>query len=179
MDVERLCRRARAGDERALADLCRALHPQLCRFFAALLGGRDGAEDLAQETLLKMLRSLDQYRGLPGSRFESWVFKIGYRVFLDLKRKRREQALGEDYDAPDLAPGPEEAALAGERADRLRGALSLLDEETRAMVLLRYEMELSYSAIARALGTSAPRVKWRLHDALEKLQKTLRAEGFS
>lgn len=55
-------------------------------------------------------------------------------------------------------------------------ALDRLDGEMREMVILRYEMELSYAQIAAAMGIGAARVKWRLRDARERLRALLEGE---
>ena len=60
---------------------------------------------------------------------------------------------------------------------RVRQALDALDAESREMIALRYELELSYRQSAATLETTAARVKWRLHDAREKLRTLLGDEG--
>lgn len=64
-----------------------------------------------------------------------------------------------------------------ERRERILRALDSLDAEMREMVILRYEMELSYAQIAAALEISQTRVKWRLRDAREKLRGMLADES--
>lgn len=178
MDLASVVRRARAGDEQALSTLCAHYHPLLCRFFAGLLRTREGAEDLAQDTLVSMLRSIERYRALPGKSFEGWLLRIGYNRFLDAARKRRESPLPEGFDPP----GPshaEDALLASEDARALAAAMGQLDEESLAMVSMRYHLEMDYRAIAQALQTTPARVKWRLNDALQKLRKTMQKGGFT
>ena len=177
MDLDQIIRRARAGDEAALSALCAHFHPVLCRFFGGLLRSQEGAEDLAQESLIAMLRGIDTYRSLPGKRFEGWVMRLSYNKFLDLKRKRTDMALPESYDAPDPGGGIELGFARAEQARAVRGAIDALDPELRDMVTMRYELDMHYADIAAALNTSQPRVKWRLNDALKKLKRTLEKEG--
>lgn len=178
MDLEGTVRQARAGDEAALTELCTHYHPILCRFFCGLLRSSQGAEDLAQDTLLTMLRALPGYKQLPGSRFDGWIFKLGYSRFIDLKRKKTELPLIDGYDPPDPGGGAEQLIIQSERAAALWRALARLDEESRHMVTMRYELDMHYKDIAQALGTRPARVKWRLNDALKKLKRTLQEEGF-
>ena len=168
---ETLVRAARSGDRGALNALCEALYPPLRRFFFGL-GGAAHADDLTQETLLRLLERLPDYRPLPGARFEGWVFRIAYRLFLDDRRRRRPAQLIE-RECADTAAGPEEALVEREAATRLRRAVERLPDEQRAMVTMRYQLDMGYRDIARALGVAAPRVKWRLHDALKKLESAL------
>lgn len=175
--MEQTLRHALSGDPVALTRLCEHFHPRLCRYFSGLLRSRQGAEDLAQETLLRMLHNLHRYRALPGARFEAWLFRIAHNLFIDQMRRPSELPLPEDYDPPDARPGAEDVFLRDERARALRGALDQLDEELKSMVLMRYDLDMDYKSIARALGVSSAKVKWRLHDALGKLKRTLESEG--
>ena len=177
MDLDQVIRRARAGDEAALSALCTHFHPILCQFFSGLLRSREGAEDLAQESLIAMLHSIDKYHQLPGKRFEGWVMRISYNKFLDLKRRRTDAPLPESYDAPDPGGGAEQGFIRSEQTRAVRNAIDQLDPELRDMVTMRYELDMNYNDIAAALGTSQPRVKWRLNDALKKLKRTLEREG--
>ena len=178
MDKQSLIRQARGGDDAALSELCRMYHPILTRYFVSLLRTRQGAEDLAQETLIKMLRSLPNYKSITGKYFEGWLFRIAHNCFIDLKRKKADAELPETYDPPDPGGGAEDRLIASEKALAVRQAVNELDEESRAMVTMRYELELDYKSIALALNTTPNRVKWRLNDAKAKLKRTLEKEGF-
>ena len=172
-----MLRAALRGDRQALEALCAHYHPILCRFFRGLLRGGSGDQDLAQETLVALLEALPSYTPMPGKRFEGYVLRIGYNKFIDMKRRRTESALPPGYDPPDPAGDPAQWLLRDERARQVRRAVNGLDEDLRAMVLMRYALEMDYRAIAQALGTTPNRVKWRLHDALEKLKVELHEEG--
>lgn len=173
---EGLLRRARSGDREALSALCEALYPPLRRFFARLCRSAQGADDLTQAALLRMLERLPDYRPLPGARFEGWVFRIAYRLFLDGKQRAPALPLP-DCEIADPAGGPEQQALCGERAAAVRRAVGTLPDELRAMVAMRYELDMGYRDIAAALRIDPVRVKWRLHDALKQLEILLREVG--
>lgn len=170
---EGLLRAARSGDERALAGLCEALYPPLRRFFWGLNRREEGADDLTQATLLRMLERLPQYRPLPGARFEGWVFRIAYNLFLDEKQRSPPFSLPE-REIVDPSPTPEESALCDERALAVRRAVCALPDEMRALITMRYELDMGYQDIASALRMDVLRVKWRLHDARKRLKITLR-----
>lgn len=178
MDTGKLIRRARAGEEAALNGLCAHYHPILCRFFRSLLRSGQGAEDLAQDTLIAMLRALPSYRAFPGKSFTGWLMRIGYNRFIDQIRRRTDASLPDGFDPPDPGGGSLDQLIASERALAVRAAMDCLDEESRAMVSMRYELQLRYKDIAQALGITEQRVKWRLNDALMKLRRLLLKEGF-
>jgi RNA polymerase sigma-70 factor (ECF subfamily) len=168
---EPLLRAARSGDQGALTALMDALYPPLRRFYRGL-GGAQGADDLTQEALLRVLKHLPDYRAYPGVRFEGWVFRIAYRLFLDEKRRRPTLPLP-DWERPDPSGGPEESALKQDQAEAVRRAVAALPEDARAMVTMRYELDIGYREIASALGVKTGTVKWKLHDALKKLGAAL------
>lgn len=177
MEVERTVRLARAGDRKALSDLCEYFHPLLYRFFLRLTASGADADDLAQTTLLKMMEKLETFHFLPGRRFEGWLFRIAYHLFIDTKRRDRYLPLDDEIPIPDPSPGAEELMIRAESAREVRKAVSQLDNELQALISMHYELEMPYRDIASALNISVTRVKWRLHDALRKLRAALEEEG--
>jgi len=178
LDVEQTVRRARGGDRDALSALCEEFYPQLHRFFIGLLHATQDADDLAQATLLQMMEKLDTYRAFPGSKFNSWLFRIAYNKFIDQTRKKRPDVL-DNYDPPDLSPPMVEGMIQEEQTAQLWQALTQIDDELRAMIAMRYQLDMPYADIAKALGIQTGRVKWRLHEGLEKLKGIMTKEGLA
>ena len=177
MEVEKTVRLARGGDRKALSDLCEFFHPQLYRFFLRLTASPADADDLAQGTLLKMMEKLESFHFLPGRRFEGWLFRIAYNLFIDSKRRNRYLPLDDEIPIPDPSPGAEERMVQEESILEVRKAVERLDPELQALISLRYELEMPYRDIAGAMNIPITRVKWRLHDALQKLKAALEEEG--
>ena len=175
MEVERNVRLARGGDRRALSELCEYFHPQLFRFFMRLTGSVHDADDLSQTALLKMMEKLDTFHFLPGRRFEGWLFRIAYNLFIDGRRRDRFLPLDDELPIPDPSPGTEALIIAEESAREVRRAVLQLDDELQALISMRYELDMPYRDIASALGISTTRVKWRLHEGLDKLRAALEA----
>ena len=177
MEVEKTVRSARSGDRRALADLCEYFAPQLRRFFLRLTASAADADDLSQAALLKMMEKLDSFHFLPGRKFEGWLFRIAYNLFIDSKRRDRYLPLDDELPIPDPSPGTEELVLRNESVRDVRRAVSALDPELQALISMRYELEMPYRDIAAAMNIPVTRVKWRLHDALTKLKSAMEEEG--
>lgn len=173
MEARALLQAAKRGEMEALEELCRIYHPRLCRYAYALTRSREEAEDVAQEALVSMLRALPDFRGADAGKFEGWLFRIARNRVYSEARRKRPAPIPEGFEPPDPAPLPGERLEQAERRARLLRALDGLDAESREMVALRYDLELSYAQIAAALETSPARVKWRLRDAREKLRKLL------
>ena len=176
MEARALLQAAKRGEMEALEELCRIYHPRLCRYAYVLTHSREEAEDVAQEALVAMLRALPDFRGADAGKFEGWLFRIARNRVYSEARRKRPAPIPEGFDPPDPAPPPGERLERIERRAHILRALDSLDAEMREMVILRYEMELSYAQIAAAMELSQTRVKWRLRDAREKLRTLLEGE---
>lgn len=177
METDRLVRLARGGDRAALSALCEHFHPQLTRFFLRLTASPADADDLAQSTLVRMMEKLETFHFLPGRKFEGWLFRIAYNLFIDSRRTRAFLPLTDDYPIADPSPGAEELMICAESAQAVRAAVRLLDPELQALISLRYEMDMPYRDIAQSMNIPSSRVKWRLHDALQKLRAAMEKGG--
>lgn len=177
MELEKTVRLARGGDKKALSDLCEFFYPQLRRFFLRLTASSADADDLSQTALIRMMEKLGSFHFLPGRRFEGWLFRIAYNLFIDSRRRDRYLPLDDEIPIPDPSPGTEELILRDESVREVRKAVSALDPELQALISMRYELEMPYRDIAAALNIPVTRVKWRLHDALIKLKSAMEKEG--
>ncbi len=146
------------------------------------------AEDVAQETLLKVLANLETFEGR--SRFTTWVLTISVRAaYTELRRRHwkdvsLDQLEAEHDDAPaqmtaDPAAGPERAAEQANMTELLQKMLAeeLTDRQRRAMMAVMGGMPLE--EIARRLGTERNALYKLLHDARLKLRRRLEREGLS
>jgi len=137
-----------------------------------MVSHRAQAEDLLQETMLRVFRNIDRYRA-PGA-FRAWVFRIATNLALTELRRRRLAATDAWDDRllelPDLdLPQPHARLEAEERARTLRAGLLRLPHDQRAVFLLRARgMELR--EIAETLNVPVGTVKSRIHHAVQKLQ---------
>jgi len=129
-----------------------------------LSGNAHDAEDITQETFIRVFRSLDGYR--PGS-FEGWLHRITTNVFLDLVRRRqriRMEALPEETDRiAGREPSPEQAYHDANLDPDLQAALDDLLPEFRAAVVLCDVEGLSYEEIGATLGVKLGTVRSRIH----------------
>ncbi|MDO5731893.1 RNA polymerase sigma factor SigE [Corynebacterium sphenisci] len=140
-----------------------------------LTGNQHDAEDLTQETFMRVFRSLRSYR--PGT-FEGWLHRITTNLFLDLVRHRgtiRMEALPEDYDrVPGTAPTPEQAWEDANLDPDLEAALAALRPEYRAAVVLCDVVGLTYEEISEVLDVKMGTVRSRIHRARSELREHLR-----
>lgn len=147
---------------------------KICRVY-----GDDPAdeEDLRQEILLQLWRSLPSFRGEaePGT----WLYRVALNTALSRRRdreSRRDTHLGEEDSAvPDRPPRPDREYEERERLERLYRAIDRLDEPDRALVLM-YLDEKSYAEMAEVLGISENYVGVKLHRIRGRLSDWLSEE---
>ena len=146
-----------------------------------LSGNRHDAEDLTQETFVRVFRSLAQYS--PGT-FEGWLHRITTNLFLDMVRRRqriRFDALPEDAvdRLPGSDPGPEQAYDEMHLDPEIQAALDALPPDFRVAVVLCDLEQLSYEEIAATLGIKVGTVRSRIHRGRVLLREALahRAPG--
>ncbi|MDY6049555.1 MAG: RNA polymerase sigma factor SigE [Corynebacterium sp.] len=139
-----------------------------------LSGNAHDAEDLTQETFLRVFRSLKRYQ--PGT-FEGWLHRITTNLFMDMVRHRatiRMEALDTDYDHyPDSDPTPDEAYTIANLDPTLEAALNSLSPEFRVPVVLCDMQGLSYDEIAATLGIKLGTVRSRIHRGRSQLREYL------
>ncbi|HVL27612.1 MAG TPA: sigma-70 family RNA polymerase sigma factor [Acidimicrobiales bacterium] len=139
-----------------------------------LTGNSDDAQDLVQETLLRVRKGLGGYR--PGS-MEGWLSRIATNAFLDDVRRRRRRPLELLPEEPDRVTPPARAADADLEAqvlpDDVQAALRRLPPEYRSAVVLSDVVGLSYQEISEALDVPVGTVRSRLHRGRALLKKAL------
>lgn len=173
-----------AGDPGGLEPLVRAYQVRAVRTAYLITQDRAGAEDIVQEAFLRAFERIAQLR--PGNPFGPWFLRIVTNDALKAAMRRQKWAAPPDHTAldllamrPDPQPGPEDALVADEQGQQLRTALAGLSPEQRAVVVLRYYLELGEAEIAEWVGVPRGTVKWRLHQARRTLREILRPSAAS
>lgn len=173
MEIE-LVRRAQDGDHEAFASLIRPQFDRLHGLAALLLRDPARAEDALQEALLRAWRDLPRLRD--PERFGAWIRRLVVNAARDegrrLQRRRREVRL-----EPIHEPGTGGGIGAVADRDELVRAFRHLRDEDRAVVALRYYLDLSNAEAAATLGIREVTYRSRLHRALSALQAALAAEA--
>ena len=175
----------RRGDTDAFRTLIDRFHDDLLRFLIRLVGGRQAAEDVFQETFLQIHTSGDSFD--VERRFRPWLFTIAANKGRDyLRRKGRRQVMelsapisgggdGEGASFIDLlrvdVPPPASGLEAGERDRQVQEALAGLSHPLREILLLSYFNRLTYAQIAEELSIPLGTVKSRLHAAVASFAK--------
>ena len=169
----------RQGDKAAFDELVDRHAGSLFGYLVRMTGRRDQAEDLFQETFLRVHSRADTFR--EGAAFKPWLFTIATRVAIDHRRGalRRLPTRSAETAPPAVseAPGPPADAARSELKAQVRRAVDALpDRQRAALVLSRFE-GLSYPEVARIMDCSVGTVKTHVSRALQALARRLPDPG--
>ncbi|MDX2192745.1 MAG: sigma-70 family RNA polymerase sigma factor [Gemmatimonadales bacterium] len=177
---------ARAGNELAFRELVRRYERPVFSLIYRMVRDRELAEDLAQETFIKVLNALDSYR--PEYRFSSWIFKIANNASIDHLRRKELDTLSLDgapnaesadeieataLQVGDRLPTPLEDVVARELGGQIGAAIAQLRPEYRACIILRHIDGRAYEEIAETLDLPLGTVKTYIHRARHELRELL------
>ena len=160
-DVIQACQR---GDGEAFRVLFETHKDRVYSIALRYAGDSAAAMDISQDTFLKLLSSIGQFRG--DANFESWLYRLVVNACMDGARRAKPQRLeaaGFEVDGLAGPDSPERDLAQQQRARSVRAALSAMPVKFRLPILLRYFEELSYSEMAAALNCSMGTVASRLN----------------
>ena len=140
--------------------------PNLRRYARALIGDREGADDLVQDTLERAVRKFHLWR--PGD-LRAWLFSIMHNVFVNQLKARK---IAYEIEIDDSIAAPQSSVTSTDLMD-LDRALAALSPDQREVVLLVALEDMTYAEVARALGVPIGTVMSRLSRAREKLRKLM------
>jgi RNA polymerase sigma-70 factor (ECF subfamily) len=177
--------RLAAGNDAALNDLMERHATPVFHFLCRMVGNEDDANDLAQETFVRVFKSAKSFR--VEQRFSTWLFTIAANLArnhfrwrsrhpnlsLDAENAETEQSIGDTL--PAASPSPKESALAAERATAVRLAVQNLPEDLREAIVLCELEERSVAEAAAILETTPKAVESRLYRARQLLRERLKS----
>jgi len=177
-DDAQLMQRIAEGDQRAFQALMRRHLGRTVRLAARVLGSSAAAEDVAQESFLRVWKHARQWEDpeTAGARFSTWLYRIVVNLCIDEKRKRRFSALDDIPEMPDTGPGAERQMERQEQSARVRAALAELPERQRAAFVLCFYEEHSNKEAADILGVGVKAVESLLVRARKTLRDRLEGE---
>jgi RNA polymerase sigma-70 factor (ECF subfamily) len=169
------------GDDSAFSLLVRKHKDDLTNFVIRFVGERDEAEDIVQETFVRVFRKKHLYA--PGSKFSTWLYTIAANLSKTRLRRlalRRFVRFGGDpeegpiFDLPDEHAQTDRVAEEALRDERIQKALNTLPVRFREVIVLRDIQELSYEEISAITGSAMGSVKSRINRARSRLRELLK-----
>ena len=175
LDDDALMVRTAQGEEAAFRLLVQRWEADVRAFLVHMLRAQEEAEDLTQDTFVKVFRQAGRYR--PEGLFKSWLFRIAGN--LARSRLRRRKVIGwlsfdpDRHDVADQGPAPDEGLDATARVRVVRTALANLPDRQREAITLHRYQGLKYREIAEVMGTTVPGVESLVQRALAALRRDL------
>jgi RNA polymerase sigma-70 factor (ECF subfamily) len=176
VDLQALMARYQQGDAEAATALVHRLSPQLYRFFLVKVVSRRHADDLLQETWMRIHQVRHTYRS--GQPVLPWLYAIARNIRVDHYRKayraeRREQQMEAGYDIREVPPDRPA------QTPDLEALLATLPESQREVIAMLKVSGMSLEEVARATRSSVGSVKQKAHRAYDKLRKGLASLGMA
>ncbi|HEV7684414.1 MAG TPA: sigma-70 family RNA polymerase sigma factor [Pyrinomonadaceae bacterium] len=175
---EDLIRRARAGDQEAFRLIFERYARPVLSFIHDLVGHRDLAEELAQETFVRAYKGLQNIKD--ETKLSSWLFGIGRNVAREALRSRQKenQSWVDSTLLNREVPDPTQISPAQDLLDKemnaaMRGALALLEDDWRTVFVLKIFQQCSYQEIADITGFSIGKIKTDLHRARLRVRREM------
>jgi RNA polymerase sigma-70 factor, ECF subfamily len=153
-------------------------HQEIFRYIFMMIGERQQAKDLMQETYVKALLNIEDFRGEASPK--TWLYRIARNVAIDYQRKKKPATYYLDHLLPIKSnqATPEEVTVLGDDVEQLYAALSRIKKGYRDVIILRKIREFSVMETATILGWKESRVKTTLHRGLDALRKEMKKEGY-
>jgi RNA polymerase sigma-70 factor (ECF subfamily) len=176
-DANKALEAARRGDEAAAARLIELFYERIYAFLRRLAGNEADAADLTQRTFGRLWRALPTFAGR--SSVSSWIHSIAHHVYVDWRRSNhRNEVRSDDWWAVCAAPGPtpDEIAAGNDLRAAIYNSVDRLEPDLRDTVHLHYYQGLTLEETAEVMGIATSTVKYRLRQALGRLQDEFAAE---
>jgi RNA polymerase sigma factor (sigma-70 family) len=169
---EDLVSRAGQGDAAAIQALVARKLRRVLALAERMLGDAAEAEDVAQETFIRVWRNAERWR--PGAaRFDTWLHKVALNLCYDRLRRRRERPVAELPETPDPGPAPDRGLLAADVAVRVRLALQALPPRQREAIVLCHYQELGNIEAASVMSVSVEALESLLSRGRRALKSAL------
>ncbi len=173
----RLVELASAGDLRAFEELVRLYQRPVFDVAYRMVHDAETSADITQATFLAAFEKLGSYD--PAYKFFSWIYRIAINLALDYSSRKRVAAAAAHVAVIDQEPEGPHSSLEKERISKLgRKLLDELQEDYRAVIVLRHYSDLSYEEIAGVLDIPLKTVKSRLYSARQLLKAGLQENGY-
>jgi RNA polymerase sigma-70 factor (ECF subfamily) len=178
---EQLIARFQLGDVQAYDILVRRYKDQLLNFVFRFVGNRTDAEDIVQETFLRVYRNKHMYKEI--AKFSTWVYTIaGNLAKTELRRRKRHKIFSvsnfineeRDFDIPDREHSPERKVDSSIQENYIQKAIEKLPIKFKEVIILRDIQGFAYEEISQILDIPLGTVKSRVNRGRLKLQEDLK-----
>jgi RNA polymerase sigma-70 factor (ECF subfamily) len=160
------------GDTKAYTELVNRYKDLVYTLAIRMLRNREEAEEVAQDTFIKVFKSLDKFKG--DSKFSTWIYKVTYNTCLDRikknKKYRNDVSIDEfNFNQLDAIDNALDNMINEEKSRCIKDCIDKLPQDSSALLTLFYFEELSLEEISKIINLEANTVKVKLFRARKKL----------
>jgi len=160
------------GDRQAYALLVDEYKSPIYNLAYRMTANVEDADDITQETFIRAYQYLWRYD--PRKKFFTWLYTIAFNLIKNHLRKNKKNKLSDEINASSLTynnPSTEEKLIEDQE---ISSCLLKLEDELRALLIMKYQEELSFDEIAGITGKSLSAVKMRIYRGLERLRELMK-----
>ena len=172
-----LMRKVAAGNEKAFRTLAERHAKRVFAMLWRLCADRSDAEDLTQETFLRVWRNAEKWT--PDARLETWLYRIAYNLFIDSRRREKLQTTVLDDELHSGGDTPEQALMRKSDAERVERAMNSLPDRQKEALVLCYYQGLKAKDAAEILSVTQGALESLLFRARQTMKEILSAKGDS
>lgn len=177
MEDNDLIKQCKDGEKLAFEALITKYHPLIFKYLCKISGDEFIAEDLVQETFIKMIRSIDTFDIYGKAKFYTYLISIAKNCYIDHYRREKKRALdiaiNDDLKIADKN-NVEEIVIAKLEHSNVLEAIDNLTDSQKMAIKLKYIEELTTKEIGEILNIETKTIKSRIHNGMVKLRNTLK-----
>jgi RNA polymerase sigma-70 factor (ECF subfamily) len=174
MEDNELIIKCQSGDKRAFQELIAKYHPYIFKFLIKIIGNNDLAEDLTQDTFIKIIRNIEKFDINGKAKFSTYVITVAKNTYIDYYRKNKNSInISLDENLNLRAIDIEEVVFDKIDYEDVMKCFDKLTEEQRLVIRMKYIEGLTLKEIGEKLDLEPKTIKSRIHNGVVKLRKML------
>lgn len=183
MEDKELIRKCQTGDKEAFYELISRYHPFVYKFLVKITEDEGIAEDLTQETFLKIIKNIDKYDLDGRAKFSTYVITVSKNCYIDYIRREKKwmQAIpiDENSNIEDISTNVEDLVLDKMYNQDIIEEIENLTDEQKLVIKMKYIEGLTLKEIGDRLNLETKTVKSRIHNGIVRLRKILwKGDGY-
>lgn len=175
LDDSKLIKKCQNGDKEAFQELISKYHPFVYKFLFKLTGEEEIAEDLNQETFLKVIKSIDKFDIHGKAKFSTYIITVAKHCYIDYLRKQNKFinyiSIDEDMSIEDTQLNVEGTVIDNMYNEKIMEKMSSLSEEQQIVIKMKYIEGLTLNEIGEKLKLEPKTIKSRIHNGIVKLRE--------
>lgn len=178
MDDNKLIKKCQVGDKEAFQELISKYHPFVHKFLVKIIQNEEIAEDITQETFLKIIRNIEKFDVHGKAKFSTYIVTISKNCYIDYLRKEkkflRNVSVDENINIEDINVNIENLVIDKIYSEVIIKELKNLPEEQKLAIKMKYIEGLTLKEIGEKLDLQPKTVKSRIHNGMVRLRKIFR-----